>query len=363
MAKETTGGQTDVGLTELPDIPNRPPINEEEQHQVMKDAVGRRGGLGYGEELTAVPSDQPPPPGSWQKEGQMAAGSGTQYNIYSRQPQHIDFTDDEDQGAPGPAASKSPAAKGAPSAQTPQPGSDALKDVDKNFSPAHGPGNTVVKCAVGFLKGFVEGFFSGLLIGLALGFVAAFSPIAAAIAGGALLAYGVYQVVTHIHEIINAPPEKKAEMIGNLIGGAIGGKLGYKGGLGLGGKAKGWVKSIGKAPPEAPSRAPVVRKGPIPDEEPQNLQQKLLMDEARAGEAAGENQPIQGGPDRPLGDAPRLVDNHGGKESDWVKMKGPNHDSVPYTDENGVTQDANTEVHYFKNTDTGQTVEWKFKRQ
>ena len=47
--------------------------------------------------------------------------------------------------------------------------------------------------------------------------------------------------------------------------------------------------------------------GAIPDEIPTNLQEQLLLQDAKAGNG----RTIQGGIDDPLGDAPRLVETTG----------------------------------------------------
>lgn len=49
----------------------------------------------------------------------------------------------------------------------------------------------------------------------------------------------------------------------------------------------------------------MVEKGAITDETPTNLEEELLLEAAKAGDAIE----IQGSPLKPLGDAPRLVAN------------------------------------------------------
>lgn len=90
-------------------------------------------------------------------------------------------------------------------------------------------------------------------------------------------------------------------------------------------------------------------KGPIPDETPSNLQEQLLLEDAKAGNAI----PIQGGARRPLGDVPRLVAIYGGQPEDWFKMT---------SNEAFVINGASVQVHWFRNNQTGQNVEIKFKR-
>lgn len=46
-----------------------------------------------------------------------------------------------------------------------------------------------------------------------------------------------------------------------------------------------------------------MNQGPIPDESPRNLQEQLLLQDAKAGNCRA----IQGGPDDILGDVSRLV--------------------------------------------------------
>lgn len=89
--------------------------------------------------------------------------------------------------------------------------------------------------------------------------------------------------------------------------------------------------------------------GSIPDEAPTNLIEQLLLEDAKAGNGIQ----IQGGPLVLLGDAPRLVANYGGQEGDWVKMA-----STQTTVINGAV----VGVHWFRNIQTGQNVEFKFKR-
>jgi hypothetical protein len=95
---------------------------------------------------------------------------------------------------------------------------------------------------------------------------------------------------------------------------------------------------------------PSVKKGPYPDATPSNLTEQLLLQDAKAG--AGKV--IQGGQAKPLGDAPRLVDNYGGQTGDWVKMRG---------DQTKIVDGKHVEVHWYRNTKTGQNVEFKFKYQ
>ncbi len=90
-------------------------------------------------------------------------------------------------------------------------------------------------------------------------------------------------------------------------------------------------------------------RGAIPDEEPTNLKEKLLLEDAKAGNA----KPIQGGSDDPLGDAPRLVAIYGGNPEDWFKITSNQAFFI-----NG----ASVQVHWFRNDKTGQNVELKFKR-
>ncbi len=92
-----------------------------------------------------------------------------------------------------------------------------------------------------------------------------------------------------------------------------------------------------------------MNKGAIPDESPRNLQEQLLLQDAKA--SVGKR--IQGSADKPLGDAPRLVANYGGEVGDWVKM---------VSTQTAVIQGAVVEVHWFRNNETAQTVEFKFKR-
>ncbi|MEG4456686.1 hypothetical protein [Microcoleus sp. N9_A1] len=63
---------------------------------------------------------------------------------------------------------------------------------------------------------------------------------------------------------------------------------------------------------------------------------------------------IHCGTDRLLGDAPRLIEVYGGNSEDWDKMT-----SIEAFEING----ASVQVHWFRNSQTLQDVEFKFKRQ
>ncbi len=90
-------------------------------------------------------------------------------------------------------------------------------------------------------------------------------------------------------------------------------------------------------------------RGRIRDEEPSNLQEQLLLEDAKTGKGI----PIQGGRAEPLRDAPRLVANYGGNIEDWVKMSSTTTKNI-----NGMI----VQIHWFKNTQNNQNVEFKFKR-
>ena len=89
--------------------------------------------------------------------------------------------------------------------------------------------------------------------------------------------------------------------------------------------------------------------GSIPDEAPTNLQEQLLLQDAKAGNGIQ----IQGGPLMLLGDAPRLVANYGGQPGDWIKMSST---------QTKVISGASVQVHWFRNIQTARNVEFKFKR-
>ena len=91
-------------------------------------------------------------------------------------------------------------------------------------------------------------------------------------------------------------------------------------------------------------------RGAIPDESPKNLPEQLLLQDAKTGNC----KVIRRGTDRALGDAPRLVAVYGGNPQDWDKMT-----SVEAFEING----ASVQVHWFRNSQTLQDVEFKFKRQ
>lgn len=90
--------------------------------------------------------------------------------------------------------------------------------------------------------------------------------------------------------------------------------------------------------------------GRIPDEIPTNLQEQLLLEDAKAGNCRA----IQVGTDKLLMDVPRLVANYGGNPEDWDKMTSNQAFEI-----NG----ASVQVHWFRNSQTLQDVEFKFKRQ
>jgi len=69
---------------------------------------------------------------------------------------------------------------------------------------------------------------------------------------------------------------------------------------------------------------------------------------------AGNCKVIRRGTDRLLGDAPRLIAVYGGNSEDWDKMT-----SIEAFEING----ASVQVHWFRNSQTLQDVEFKFKRQ
>jgi hypothetical protein len=93
-----------------------------------------------------------------------------------------------------------------------------------------------------------------------------------------------------------------------------------------------------------------VNQGAIADESPRNLQEQLLLQDAKAGNC----KVIRRGTDRLLGDAPRLIAVYGGNSEDWDKMT-----SIEAFEING----ASVQVHWFRNSQTLQDVEFKFKRQ
>ncbi|MEB3340829.1 hypothetical protein [Okeania sp.] len=90
--------------------------------------------------------------------------------------------------------------------------------------------------------------------------------------------------------------------------------------------------------------------GPIPDETPNNLEEQLLLEQAKAGIAIE----IQGTPLKPLRCSPRLVENYGGEPGDWVKMSSTN---------SLILDGAAVQVHWYRNRKTAQDVEFKFKRE
>ncbi|MEG4804169.1 hypothetical protein QUB63_25170 [Microcoleus sp. ARI1-B5] len=93
-----------------------------------------------------------------------------------------------------------------------------------------------------------------------------------------------------------------------------------------------------------------MNQGAIPDESPRNLPEQLLLQDAKAGNCIV----IHCGTDRLLGDAARLIAVYGGNAEDWDKMT-----SIEAFEING----ASVQVHWFRNSQTLQDVEFKFKRQ
>ncbi|PSB08163.1 hypothetical protein C7B69_22975 [filamentous cyanobacterium Phorm 46] len=93
-----------------------------------------------------------------------------------------------------------------------------------------------------------------------------------------------------------------------------------------------------------------MNQGAIPDEMPRNLPEQLLLQDAKSGNC----KVIRRGTDSLLGDAPRLIAVYGGNSEDWDKMT-----SIEAFEING----ASVQVHWFRNSQTFQEVEFKFKRQ
>ncbi|MEG3847156.1 hypothetical protein QT971_07995 [Microcoleus sp. herbarium19] len=89
-----------------------------------------------------------------------------------------------------------------------------------------------------------------------------------------------------------------------------------------------------------------MNQGAIPDEEPRNLPEQLLLQDAKAGNC----KVIRRGTDRLLGDVPRLIAVYGGNSEDWDKMT-----SIEAFEING----ASVQVHWFRNSQTFQEVEFK----
>ncbi|MDY6806948.1 MAG: hypothetical protein SXA11_24500 [Cyanobacteriota bacterium] len=90
--------------------------------------------------------------------------------------------------------------------------------------------------------------------------------------------------------------------------------------------------------------------GPVPDETPTNLEEQLLLEQAKAGNGI----PTHLGEDMPLRVAPRLVGNYGGSPEDWDKMT---------TTQRLVIDGASVQVHWYRNAKIDLDVEFKFKRE
>ena len=80
-------------------------------------------------------------------------------------------------------------------------------------------------------------------------------------------------------------------------------------------------------------------RGAIPDDIPHNLQEQILLQDAKAQPAIM----IQGGSRRPLGDASRLVANYGGQPEDWYKMA---------SNQTAIIEGAVVEIHWYRNART-----------
>ena len=93
-----------------------------------------------------------------------------------------------------------------------------------------------------------------------------------------------------------------------------------------------------------------MNQGAIPDESPRNLPEELLLQDSKAGNC----KVIHYGTDRLLGDAPRLISVYGGNPEHWDKMT-----SIEAFTING----SFVQVHWFRNSQTLQEVEFKLKRQ
>lgn len=74
-------------------------------------------------------------------------------------------------------------------------------------------------------------------------------------------------------------------------------------------------------------------RGAIPDDILTNLQEQILLQDAKAQPAIM----IQGGSRRPLGDAPRWVVNYGGQPEDWYKMA---------SNQSGIIEGSVVEIHW-----------------
>lgn len=89
---------------------------------------------------------------------------------------------------------------------------------------------------------------------------------------------------------------------------------------------------------------PLIYTASIPDEQPENLLEMLALDEAREGQGYVAMKTEQ------LEDISRLNRWYG--EGAWVKMRYTKH-----------TFQGDVVIHYFRNTDTGRSVGFKFKKR
>ena len=93
-----------------------------------------------------------------------------------------------------------------------------------------------------------------------------------------------------------------------------------------------------------------MNRGVLRDESLRNLQEQLLLQDAKAGNCRA----IQGGPDDILGDVSRLVALYGGNPEDWYKITSIHA---------FVINAASVQVHGLENGEFLQQVELNFKRQ
>lgn len=96
----------------------------------------------------------------------------------------------------------------------------------------------------------------------------------------------------------------------------------------------------------------IALKGPIPDVVPTSLNEQLILEEAAANaDVIIDNVDLE--------DAPRLEAVYG--DGEWVKMKWEHQEAG--APEGVAGRSGKYVVHFFKNIDTGQTVEFKFKNR
>ena len=186
-------------------------------------------------QITMTPSGSDPPPGTWNKDGEITTPDGEQYDIWvgndpsappptTDYPHGIDITP-KDQGD-----------WDTPTVEPPPedvPGQDAMEDTDGDFSPEEMEGPPVEPCPKPTPKPESSGWWDfgvGLLQGAAIAAVAAVAVgfvigiVGTAIATPVLFAlalYGAFELGREVGDLIFNEGKDKAKRWGRLIGGIL----------------------------------------------------------------------------------------------------------------------------------------------